>query len=99
MGQTRWTYMDFPGGGLYATHSFLEVFRDILITVCNYPSQGSGNLLRRHEKQRSLGLLQRITGFGEAALEILACSGPLLQESECQIRILPSFATLPGSDT
>ena len=81
--------MDFhAGAGLYATHSFLEVFRDILITVCNYPSQGSGNSWRRREKQRSLGLLQRITGFGEEASEILACSG--LSAFSSGEQVLPS---------
>lgn len=49
--QTPCTYMDFHGGAsLHATHSFLEVFQDIPITVCNYPSQGSRNSTRHGEK-------------------------------------------------
>ena len=78
--------MDFHGGaGLYATHSFLEVFQDIPITVCNYPSQGSGNSRRLREEQRSLGLLRMRTGLGEEASEILVCISPFFKRESATV--------------
>ena len=79
--------MDFHGGaGLYATHSSREVFQDIPITVCNYPSQGSGNSTRLREEQRSLGLLRMRTGFGEEASEILVCISPFFKRKSATVK-------------